>query len=128
MAASPENHTSGASRRPPASASDDCVSGAPLGDCSADEPANTLPAEPVSISRVTRPKEGTAPASRGAAGEDGTQTPARHREPDIPSDGPDPVGEAMIREVPDRKGSAKQDGKPGQASVRSDPSNRGTET
>ena len=97
----------------PSSAGDQCVSGTPIGDCAGDEPLNTLPAEPVSISKVVRPRKetsGVASAGSGSPSKEDVETPATHGEEDIPSDGKDPEGEAMIREVPARRGDGKQTG------------------
>ena len=76
--------------------------GVPLGAGSPDEPAHTLPAEPAQITR--------APAAKG----DGTHKRAGNEEPeptiedDLPSDGRDEKGEAMIRDLPRKTGKKEQ--------------------
>jgi hypothetical protein len=81
--------------------------GIPLGKGSPDEPAHTLPAEPAQITRIDTPsashkEKGVAPgaASKGP----GNEEPELALEPDLPSDGRDEKGEAMIRDLPKRVG------------------------
>ncbi|MDO9403877.1 MAG: hypothetical protein Q7T87_07605 [Polaromonas sp.] len=88
-------------------------SGTPLGSCASDEPANTLPAEPVSIAKLKtgRPAKNQPVGAASDAERTGIrETPALHQESDIPSDGADPEGEAMIRQVPKRTGDGKHSG------------------
>ena len=80
--------------------------GAPLGTGSADEPAHTLPAEPAQITKIgTSPsspeKKGTASSGAGRK-RPGNDEPELALEPDLPSDGRDEKGEAMIRDLPRR--------------------------
>lgn len=83
-------------------------SGAPLGAASADEPAHTLPAEPAQITKVAAPKPEAAD-SKPAAREKrpGNEEPEFAVEDDLPSDGRDEKGEAMIRDLPRDTGKEK---------------------
>ena len=89
-------------------ASSPCPDGsAPIGTASGDEPAYTLPPEPAQ-GRAGTP--GATPDS--AVPEKGPRNPSEKEknhdepelrfEPDLPSDGSDEEGEAMIRELPPR--------------------------
>ena len=62
--------------------------GVPSGSASPDEPAHTLPAEPSHATQVSDSS--------------GREEPAFALEPDLPTDGRDEVGEAMIRDLPQR--------------------------
>ncbi|WP_348043142.1 hypothetical protein [Polaromonas sp.] len=81
--------------------------GVPLGTGSPEEPAHTLPAEPTQITKIdpaSAPKgtdKGTA--SGGAHKQPGNDEPELALEPDLPSDGRDEKGEAMIRDLPKPK-------------------------
>lgn len=72
--------------------------GVPLGAGSPDEPAHTLPAEPANITR--------APAAKDDATQKrpGNEEPEPTIEDDLPSDGRDEKGEAMIRDLPRKTG------------------------
>ena len=76
--------------------------GVPLGAGSPDEPAHTLPAEPAQITR--------APAAKGDATHKraGNEEPEPTIEDDLPSDGRDEKGEAMIRDLPRKTGKKEQ--------------------
>lgn len=78
--------------------------GVPIGTGLSDEPAYTLPVEPAQ-SRAGTPAAAPdsavpekAPRSRSRNHEE----PELRSEPDLPSDGPDEEGEAMIRDLPSR--------------------------
>ena len=97
-------------------------SGVPLGTGSPDEPAHTLPAEPAQITRVGAASSSSSPSSAGSSrspkngpGKSGqgaaagaprkqpdNDEPELALEPDLPSDGRDEKGEAMIRDLPRR--------------------------
>ncbi|MDB5742902.1 MAG: hypothetical protein JWR68_1217 [Polaromonas sp.] len=86
------------------SSSNPTGSGVPLGKASSDEPANTLPAEPSNVTPAhaqadqgSRSKTTTQPVKKP-----GNEEPEMALEEDVPSDGNDEVGEAMIRELPVR--------------------------
>ena len=81
--------------------------GAPLGKGSPDEPAHTLPAEPAQITKVTSPKAADAQSS-GPRKRPGNEEPEPTLEDDLPSDGRDEKGEAMIRNLPDNAGKEKK--------------------
>ena len=70
--------------------------GVPLGAGSPDEPAHTLPAEP---SQITKAPGGKPEATHKRAG---NEEPEPTLEDDLPSDGRDEKGEAMIRELPNK--------------------------
>lgn len=72
--------------------------GVPLGAGSPDEPAHALPAEPAQITR--------APAAKADAAHKraGNEEPEPTIEDDLPSDGRDEQGEAMIRDLPRKTG------------------------
>jgi hypothetical protein len=76
--------------------------GVPLGAGSPDEPAHTLPAEPVQITRAPAAK---ASEPRSASKRPGNEEPEPTLEEDLPSDGKDEKGEAMIRSLPRRTGN-----------------------
>ena len=72
--------------------------GVPLGAGSPDEPAHTLPAEPRQITKAQAPKAAASqPASRTKR--PGNEEPELALEEDVPSDGKDEKGEAMIRSL-----------------------------
>ena len=87
--------------------------GVPLGAGSPDEPAHTLPAEPVQITKAKAP----ADKAEAAQPRSGTQKRAGNEEPeptledDLPSDGRDKKGEAMIRDLPRKAGKTGNIGK-----------------
>jgi hypothetical protein len=87
----------------------------PLGKGSPDEPASTLPGEPA---RITKLADNSADGagrdlgglSRLVGGSDagrtkapGNEEPEPALEPDLPTDGRDLDGEAMIRDLPKRR-------------------------
>jgi hypothetical protein len=77
--------------------------GVPLGNASPDEPAHTVPSEPSHVTQVRASPDGAAGGSSGPAPKNpGNEEPPLALEPDLPSDGRDEVGEAMIRELPQR--------------------------
>jgi hypothetical protein len=77
--------------------------GVPLGNGSPDEPAHTLPAEPSHVTQVGKSTNGDAGETDNASLENSaTEEPQLALEPDLPTDGRDEVGEAMIRELPQR--------------------------
>lgn len=92
--------------------------GAPIGHGAPDEPANTLPAEPVNVTRLDTaavPGAATSDAAGGAKRKDqdkggstekrqDNEEPEPTLEEDLPSDGRDEKGEAMIRDLPARTG------------------------
>lgn len=82
--------------------------GAPLGAGSPDEPAHTLPAEPAQITKVPAAKPaGAQPPSRSGKRQEkrpGNEEPEPTLEEDLPSDGRDEKGEAMIRDLPRNAG------------------------
>jgi hypothetical protein len=76
--------------------------GAPIGTGSSDEPAYTLPAEPAQ-SRAGTPvaaPDSAVPEKGPRSWSRNHEEPELRSEPDLPSDGPDEEGEAMIRELP----------------------------
>ena len=65
--------------------------------------AHTLPAEPSHATPVTKSSGQNANDSRSPAAKTPvTDEPQFALEPDLPSDGRDEIGEAMIRELPQR--------------------------
>jgi hypothetical protein len=74
--------------------------GVPLGAGSPDEPAHTLPAEPRQITKTQSAKTQTAQPRAGAQKRPGNEEPEPTLEDDLPSDGRDKKGEAMIRDLP----------------------------
>ena len=74
--------------------------GAPLGSGSADEPPCTLPAEPAQITKVAAAKPAAAQPRPGTRKRPGNEEPELTLEEDLPSDGRDEKGEAMIRSLP----------------------------
>ena len=79
----------------------------PLGAGSPDEPAHTLPAEPAQITKVPAPKAAGEPSSRSGQRQEkrpGNEEPEPTLEEDLPSDGRDEKGEAMIRDLPRNAG------------------------
>lgn len=87
--------------------------GVPLGAGSPDEPAHTLPAEPVQITKAKAPagkgKTDKAEAAQPRSGthkRPGNEEPEPTLEDDLPSDGRDKKGEAMIRDLPRKAGKA----------------------
>lgn len=81
--------------------------GVPLGAGSPDEPAHTLPAEPTQITKVQPGKTGKAEAAQppsGARKRPGNEEPEPTLEDDLPSDGRDKKGEAMIKDLPPEAG------------------------
>ena len=76
--------------------------GAPIGTGSSDEPAHTLPAEPAQVSGADTPvaaPDSAVPERGPRSRSRNHEEPELRSEPDLPSDGPDEVGEAMIREL-----------------------------
>ncbi|WP_411878076.1 hypothetical protein [Polaromonas sp. YR568] len=69
--------------------------GVPLGAGSSDEPAHTLPTQ------ITRAPAGKADATHKRAS---NEEPEPTIEDDLPSDGRDEKGEAMIRDLPRKTG------------------------
>ena len=70
---------------------------------SLDEPAHTVPSEPSHVMKVSESSDHEADASPSPALKNpGNEEPPLTLEPDLPSDGRDEVGEAMIRELPQR--------------------------
>jgi hypothetical protein len=85
--------------------------GVPLGAGSPDEPAHTLPAEPAQITKAQSAQPGKAAAAQPRAGtrkRPGNEEPELTFEDDLPSDGRDKKGEAMIRDLPRRTGKKDQ--------------------
>lgn len=81
--------------------------GVPLGAGSPDEPAHTLPAEPTQITKAQSAKSGKAEAAQPrspARKRPGNEEPELTLEDDLPSDGRDKKGEAMIRDLPRKVG------------------------
>ncbi|EJL86226.1 hypothetical protein PMI15_01440 [Polaromonas sp. CF318] len=78
--------------------------GVPLGTGSPDEPAHTLPAEPAQITKAQSAKAAAAQPRAGAHKRPGNEEPEPTLEDDLPSDGRDKKGEAMIRELPRQAG------------------------
>lgn len=74
--------------------------GVPLGAGSPDEPAHTLPAEPVQITKAAAAKAEAAQPRSGTRKRAGNEEPEPTLEDDLPSDGRDEKGEAMIRDLP----------------------------
>jgi hypothetical protein len=88
--------------------------GVPLGAGSPDEPAHTLPAEPTQITKVHSGKADKAEAAQppsGARKRPGNEEPEPALEDDLPSDGRDKKGEAMIRDLPRQAGKIDKSGK-----------------
>ena len=93
--------------------------GVPLGAGSPDEPAHTLPAEPVQITKARAPagQAGEANKAEAAQPRSGTRKRPGNEEPeptleeDLPSDGRDKKGEAMIRDLPPQAGKTGKTGK-----------------
>lgn len=75
-----------------------------IGQGSPDEPPSTLPAEPSNVTPDPEQRTG----KKGASPLDALQKRAGHEEPelalepDLPTDGRDEVGEAMMRDLPQR--------------------------
>jgi len=78
--------------------------GVPLGAGSSDEPAHTLPAEPAQITKAQSAKADATRTRPGAQKRPGNEEPEPTLEDDLPSDGRDKKGEAMIRELPGKPG------------------------
>lgn len=78
--------------------------GVPLGAGSPDEPAHTLPAEPAQITKATAAKAEAAQPRSGTRKRAGNEEPEPTLEDDLPSDGRDEKGEAMIRDLPRKSG------------------------
>jgi hypothetical protein len=80
--------------------------GVPLGAGSPDEPAHTLPAEPAQITKTPAPGDRAQAAQQrpGARKRAGNDEPEPTLEDDLPSDGRDEKGEAMIRDLPRKAG------------------------
>lgn len=76
--------------------------GVPLGAGSPDEPAHTLPAEPAQITKAAAAQPHAKARKRA-----GNEEPEPTLEDDLPSDGRDEKGEAMIRDLP-RKAAKKE--------------------
>jgi len=74
--------------------------GVPLGAGSPDEPAHTLPAEPTQITKAPAGKAEASQPRPGAHKRSGNEEPEPTLENDLPSDGRDAKGEAMIRDLP----------------------------
>jgi hypothetical protein len=88
--------------------------GVPLGAGSPDEPAHTLPAEPVQITQAPSAKADKAEAAQprsGARKRPGNEEPEPTLEDDLPSDGRDKKGEVMIRDLPRKAGKVGKTGK-----------------
>lgn len=88
--------------------------GVPLGAGSPDEPAHTLPAEPAQITQAPSAKADKAEAAQprsGARKRPGNEEPEPTLEDDLPSDGRDKKGEAMIRDLPRKAGKVGKTGK-----------------
>ena len=71
--------------------------GVPLGAGSPDEPAHTLPAEPTQITKAQSAKPEAAQPRAAAKKRPGNEEPEPTLEDDLPSDGRDKKGEAMVR-------------------------------
>jgi hypothetical protein len=83
-------------------------SGAPLGAASADEPAYTLPVEPSQITKLAAARPDAADSNPAAREKrPGNEEPEMAMEDDLPSDGRDEKGEAMIRNLPRGTGKEK---------------------
>ena len=78
--------------------------GVPLGAGSPDEPAHTLPAEPAQITKAQSAKADAAQPRGEARKRPGNEEPEPTLEDDLPSDGRDKKGEAMIRDLPRNAG------------------------
>jgi len=77
--------------------------GVPLGSAPPDESAHTLAAEPSHVAKASKSSDHDAADSGNPALENaGTEEPQLALEPDLPTDGRDEVGEAMIRALPQR--------------------------
>jgi len=75
----------------------------PIGNASADEPAHTPFAKPSHVTGLNNsPHQNSSGSSNPAAKTSGTDEPQFALEPDLPSDGRDEIGEAMIRDLPQR--------------------------
>lgn len=75
----------------------------PIGNASPDESAHTPLAEPSHVTQLNKsPHQNSSDSSHQAATTPGTDEPQFALEPDFPSDGRDEIGEAMIRELPQR--------------------------
>jgi hypothetical protein len=74
--------------------------GVPLGAGSPDEPAHTLPAEPRQITKAQAPKAAASQPGSRTRKRPGNEEPELTLEEDLPSDGKDEKGEAMIRSLP----------------------------
>jgi hypothetical protein len=82
-------------------------SGVPLGAGSPDEPAHTLPAEPAQITKAPKAQSAKPAAAQPRSGtrkSPGNEEPELTLEDDLPSDGRDKKGEAMIRDLPRQTG------------------------
>jgi hypothetical protein len=85
--------------------------GVPLGAGSPDEPAHTLPAEPAQITKAQSAQSDKAAAAQPRSGtrkRPGNEEPELTLEDDLPSDGPDKKGEAMIRDLPAKVGKTER--------------------
>ncbi len=78
--------------------------GVPLGAGSPEEPAHTLPAEPAQVTKAQSGKAAAAQPRSGPRKRPGNEEPELTLEDDLPSDGRDKKGEAMIRDLPRRAG------------------------
>jgi hypothetical protein len=78
--------------------------GVPLGAGSPDEPAHTLPAEPIQITKAPAGKAEASQPRSAARKRPGNEEPEPSLEDDLPSDGRDEKGEAMIRDLPRKAG------------------------
>ena len=79
-----------------------------------DEPAHALPAKP---SHATQASESSSHEADGSAKPapkpPGSEEPQFALEPDLPTDGRDEVGEAMIRDLPQRPELSEPPSQPG---------------
>ena len=84
--------------------------GIPLGAGSPEEPAHTLPAEPAQITKAAKAQSATSVKAEAAQPRSsarkrpGNEEPELTLEDDLPSDGRDKKGEAMIRDLPRKVG------------------------
>jgi hypothetical protein len=85
--------------------------GVPLGAGSPDEPAHTLPAEPAQITKAQSGKAEAAQPRADTRKRAGNEEPEPTLEDDLPSDGRDKKGEAMIRDLPPTAGKVGKAGK-----------------
>ena len=77
--------------------------GVPLASASPDEPTHTAPGEPSDATKVSKSSSHEAAGSDSPALKNpGSEEPQLALEPDLPTDGRDEVGEAMIRDLPQR--------------------------